>query len=77
VASSPDPLRAAEAVRRVRPGTGPLDVLYLTVAEAVERGADVGRGLAEAVNRVEVLADLAKATLYTTILKIVEKYALL
>jgi len=46
VASSPDPVHAADAVRRVRPGMGPLDVLYLTVAEALERGADVGRALA-------------------------------
>jgi len=67
----------------IKPGTRELAeaaaeaLVHSNVAVLKRHGVvAVGRDLAEAVNRVEVLADLAKATLYTTILKIVEKYAL-
>lgn len=41
VAYSPDPMSTADAARRVRPGMGSLDFLYLVVRAAAERGLDM------------------------------------
>lgn len=59
VASSADPLSAAEKLRQVRPGMASLDFLYLVVKEAAARGV----GAAEAARRVSTYVEEAKRRL--------------
>jgi len=59
VASSADPLAAAEKLRQVRPGMASLDFLYLVVKEAAARGVEA----AEAARRVSTYVEEVKRRL--------------
>jgi translation initiation factor eIF-2B subunit delta len=66
VASSADPLSAAEKLRRVRPGMASLDFLYLVVKEAAARGVEA----AEAARRVSTYVEEAKRRLDAVLAKV-------
>ncbi|MEM0276865.1 translation initiation factor eIF-2B [Pyrobaculum sp.] len=65
VANSPDPVSAADAARRVRPGMGSLDFLYLVVRAAAERGLN----MREVARSVATYLDDAKRSLDVSITK--------